>query len=146
MKDYLIDNKFLYDLEYNFLIFISFLTKLFFVLFIFGFLEEKQKYFMEIAFIVKIFIGIFLIYRFNTYRKQKIIFTELDRKVCYSAGIYLILISFIDYINYYIDQIRSFINPYTAPFVKPITDNIKPITDNIKLITDYIKKLIKNDS
>jgi hypothetical protein len=117
MPDILINNKRIYNFEYNFLIFISLLTKVVIFLFIIGFFQDKPKAYVEFNSIIKIVLGLFLIYRFNKYRKEKITFTELDREVCYSVGIYIIVISFIDVLNEYIEEFRQIIKPYTMPIV-----------------------------
>jgi hypothetical protein len=50
---------------------------------------HKKYLYLKINFIIKILIALFMIYRFNSYRKYKIQFTELDRKVAFSAGLFL---------------------------------------------------------
>jgi hypothetical protein len=126
MSDILIDNKYFYNFELNFLTFFSFITKVTFVLFLIGFFQTKNDYIITFNFIVKVILAFFLLYRFNRYRKHKIEFTELDRKVCYSAGIYIILISFFDLLNNYIDIIRSkFVLPITEPFIEWVKKILK---------------------
>ena len=120
VSDPLIDNKHIYRFETQFLHYFGWVTKLTVVLFFLGFFQEKPTLFLTFNFFVKLCLALFLIYRFNNYRKHEVIFTELDRKVCYSAGIYILFISFADYINYYIDEIRSFTLPYTTSFWKKI--------------------------
>jgi len=127
MSDILIDNKEFYNFEVKFLTFFSFITKLSVVLFIVGFFQSKPTYIVQFNFVVKVILALFLIYRFNNYRKHKIEFTELDRKVCYSAGIYIILISFFDLINHYLDAIR---NNFILPITTPIIQNIKTSLEN----------------
>ena len=124
MSDLLVSNKLLYNFELNFLIVFGWITKITFVLFFIGFINKTPDIFVEFYSIVKIFLGIFLIYRFNSYRNDKVVFTELDRRVCYSAGIFIILISFIDVMNKYIDIIRTKLSPYT----KPISEYFQKIT------------------
>ena len=119
MGDILIDNKDFYNFEVKFLKYFSFITKLTVVLFIIGFFQCKPTLIIQFNFIVKVILALFLIYRFNNYRKHKIEFTELDRKVCYSAGIYVILISFFDLINHYTEYIRTnIILPITEPVIQ----------------------------
>ena len=65
----------------------SFIIKLTVILFIIGVFENKPTFITNFNFVVKLILAIFLIYRFNKYRKDKIKFTELDRKVSYSAGV-----------------------------------------------------------
>lgn len=92
------------------------ITFVIFVLLFLGFLQKEPTYFLEATFFFKIFIALYLIIRFNQFRKH-IKFTELDRKVCFLAGFYLLLISFADLIQDYIIRIKSILKPY-APFIK----------------------------
>jgi hypothetical protein len=122
MSDILVDNKNFYNFELKFLTYFSFITKFTVVLFLVGIFQNKPYILIQFNFVVKVLLAFFLIYRFNSYRKHKIEFTELDRKVCYSAGIYIILISFLDIINYYTETIRNnFILPFTKQFIPYIT-------------------------
>ena len=126
MKDVLIDNKTIYNFEYKFLGVLSWSTQIIFVLFIIGFIENKPQWFLDFNYVVKIFLGLFLIYRFNSYRKYKVTFTELDRKVCSSIGLYIVVLSFIEYLDKYIYQARSYIVNYTQPFINSFKKNIVP--------------------
>lgn len=125
-KDILIHNKQIYNFEYNFLVVFSFITKLTLFLFILGFINNRPLWLIKFNSIVKVFLGLFLIYRFNKYRKYKIEFTELDRKICYSVGMYIVLISFVDYVSFFTDTIRN----YIMLFTKPVIDKI-PLIDKI---------------
>ena len=127
MGDYFIDNKQLYNYELFFLFVINWITGLTFLLFIVGVFQTKPKGIIELIFFSKICLALFLIYRFNNYRTTQIVFTELDRKVCYSSGIYIILISFMDYYNSYINSIRNTILPYTQPILKYINTHFYTI-------------------
>lgn len=129
MSDILVENKFIYNLELNFITIFSWITKIVTFLYIVGFFHNKPLQFVKINFIIKVMISLFLIYRFNSYRKKQIHFTELDRKVAYSAGQYILLLSFIDIVDVYTEKIRNTIDPYT----KPMIDKIKPFLQNIFL-------------
>lgn len=124
MGDPLVDNKSIYDLEYKFLHLFGYLMKIVGVLFIFGIIQNKPVYLLEFNFVVKIIISLFLIYRFNKYRKEKIQFTDLDRRVAFSAGIYIMAISFADLLNGYIEEIRAVIIPYTEPIIAKMKKRI----------------------
>ena len=124
MSDILIDNKNFYNFELKFLNFMTFITKVTFIFFIVGIFQKKLDYVVQLNFVVKVILALFLMYRFNSYRKHKIEFTELDRKICYSAGIYIITISFLDLINKYVDTIR---NKFILPITQPIVDYFKKI-------------------
>ena len=126
MSDILIDNKKFYDFELKFLTFFSFITKLTVILFIIGFFQSKPTLIIQFNFVIKIILALFLMYRFNKYRKDKITFTELDRKVCYSAGLYIILISFFDLIYHYTEYIRNnIVLPYTIPIIHKFKMTLK---------------------
>jgi len=126
MSDILIDNKNLYNFEVKFLEYFSLITKLTVILFIIGFFQSKLTFIIQFNFVVKVILALFLIYRFNNYRKKKIEFTELDRKVCYSTGIYIIIISFVDLINHYTNYIReTIILPITTPIIQQFKLSLK---------------------
>ena len=57
MNDILIDNKDFYNFELKFLNFISFITKVSFVLFIIGFFQTKNDYLVQFNFIVKLMLA-----------------------------------------------------------------------------------------
>ena len=125
MPDVLIDNKNIYNFELNFLYIFSIISKLTAVLFLIGIFQDKPTLYMNFNFVVKFLLGLFLIYRFNSYRKYKITFTELDRKICYSAGLYIVIISLGNYLLSFTYKIRE-------KFIKPITDYIKNYIDTEK--------------
>lgn len=107
MRDVLVDNKLLYNFQYNFLRVFSFILKTAFILYITGFLIIKPPFLAQINFVLKIIIAIFLIYRFNSHRTHKIKFTELDRKIGHSAGLYILIVSFSEVLNYYTELLRK---------------------------------------
>jgi hypothetical protein len=55
-------------------------------LFISGY-KDAKIYLENINYYIKIYISVFLIYRFNPFKQIK--FNELDRKIVYSAGLML---------------------------------------------------------
>jgi hypothetical protein len=118
MSDWLVDNPFFYDNATAFINYFGYITKLVVVLFIIGFFTDKPSGFLAINFVIKILFSLYLIYRFNSYRKHKIQFTDLDRKICYSAGVYIFTFSFVDIIQTYIERLRELIDPYTVPILK----------------------------
>ena len=54
-----------------------------------GLYAKAPEYLTKVDLILRIYVSLFLILRFNPYRK--IHFTEFDRKIIFSAGIFLIL-------------------------------------------------------
>jgi hypothetical protein len=87
---------------------IGYVTTFIFALLFLGLIQEEPTYFFEFVFLFKVAISIFLIYRFNDFRSVK--FTELDRKVCFLAGINMLCISFADLIQEYMIKIKSLSN------------------------------------
>jgi hypothetical protein len=107
MRDFLVDNKLLYNFQYNFLRVFSFILKIAFFLYITGFLSIRPPFLAQINFVIKIIIAVFLIYRLNSHRSHKIIFTELDRKIGHSAGLYILIVSFAEILNHYTELLRN---------------------------------------
>jgi len=54
-----------------------------------GFSETAPEYLDKIDYYIKIYICLFLIWRFNPLRSN-ITFTDLDRKIAFSAGIFIL--------------------------------------------------------
>ena len=80
-----------------------------------GLFNENPHVFDKVAFYMKIYICLFLIWRFNPLRqffvKKPIIFTSLDRKIAFSAG--LIILS-----TTVIKEYLVYINPKATADVK----------------------------
>jgi hypothetical protein len=84
------------------------ITVIMVIIFIYGLVYNEPTLFIQINFLIKVIIGIYLIYKFNDFRNHKSIqFTVLDKKICYSTGIYLLIFSFADVINSYFIKIRE---------------------------------------
>ena len=132
MGDILVDNKKIYNFELTFLRGLKIVNYLCVFLFIIGFFQDKPSFLIDFNTFFKVILALFLIYRFNDYRKNPIKFTELDRKICYSTGIFIILISFIDYITYNIDYVRgNFILPITTPIINYFENKSKMTLKNL---------------
>ena len=95
-----------------------------FGIFIFGFVFNMPFIFIQINFIIKVSIAIYLMYKFNNFR-EKITFTTLDKKICFSAGFYIFIFSFADVINSY------FI--YSFPGLTAVTPFLSISSSNILL-------------
>ena len=61
---------------------------------VFGILQKEPELLSLIDYWVKVFVGIFLIYRFNAYFPAK--FTDFDRRVVFSAGMFMIVTTVIN--------------------------------------------------
>jgi hypothetical protein len=95
-----------YDLQYKgFTLFIVSMYILY-AFSIIGLSRKAPEYIQTLDSYVKIYICLFLIYRFNPFR-SKINFTELDRRIVFSAGLFIlattainkIVISYLDIIK-----------------------------------------------
>lgn len=90
-----------------------------YILFAVGVVKSAPQYLETLDYYVKIYISLFLLWRFNPFRKIQ--FTELDRKISFSAGIFLltttavtqILIKYLDNAKNIVQQNISF------KFLKP---------------------------
>lgn len=90
------------------------------ILFFVGFFTKTPIYFIEFTLFIKVIMALYLVYRFNPFFEIKQPFTLLDRRICYSCGVFILLVAFTDYVTYYMYQIRSLILPFTDPIVKVI--------------------------
>lgn len=86
------------------------ITYFLYILFAIGIFKSAPQYLEKLDYYVKIYISIFLLWRFNPFRK--IIFTELDRKIAFSAGIFLFTTSAVNKIltTYLIDAKNTLIS------------------------------------
>jgi len=71
-----------------------------------GFSERAPEYLDYLDYYVRIYICLFLIWRFNPLR-SKYEFTDLDRKIAFSAGVFILTTT---YLNQYLIYLKSKIN------------------------------------
>jgi hypothetical protein len=87
-------------------------TWILYIIIVLGLSENAPQYLDDLQYYVKIYVSLFLIYRFNPFRRVN--FTRLDGKIAFSAGIFLlattainnILVNYLDEIKKYIEYIR----------------------------------------
>jgi uncharacterized BrkB/YihY/UPF0761 family membrane protein len=75
-----------------------------------GMSEYAPKYLSQLHSIVNIYICIFLIWRFNPFRK-KIKFHDLDRRVAFSAGLFILTTTVL---NIYLIQVKDAITNFAS--------------------------------
>lgn len=93
---------------FNYIIFISYF--LYFIIAL-GLSNTAPKYLHTLEFWVKIYVSLFLIYRFNFF--QKIKFSDLDRKVAFSAGLFLLSTTiFGQVLNNYLINAKTFVKSH----------------------------------
>jgi hypothetical protein len=112
------DNQFLYKLQYYFMHSFDIITILIIVLYTIGIINSEPVDFIKFNYFLKILLGFYLIYRFNSFRKNPAEFTDIDRKICFSAGLFIIVISLADMIGNYIKDLRSKVTNYIKPIKK----------------------------
>jgi len=102
----------LYNIQnylFNIIIIMSYI--LYFIIAI-GLSANAPQYLETLQYWVKLYIGLFLIYRFNIF--QTIHFNELDRKVAFSAGLFLLSTTIFNQILVYnLDKIKNIIKTYS---------------------------------
>jgi hypothetical protein len=81
--------------QHNFLDFIQIIILLLYIIISFGLSLLAPQYLSYLQRFLKIYISLFLIYRFNRFRHVKL--TELDRKIGFNAGILLISSDIVNY-------------------------------------------------
>lgn len=70
-----------------------------------GLSASAPQYLDELQHYMKLYVSLFLIYRFNPFRRVK--FTELDAKIAYNAGWFLLATTFVDGIlKTYLESIK----------------------------------------
>ena len=75
------------------------------ILLLFGLLKTRAAVFQKISFVVKMIVGILLLFKFNDFFPQKQ-FTILDRKICFLAGTYIVAFTLGDVIKA-TEQVKS---------------------------------------
>ena len=103
MRHFLMD--WLYQLQHSFVKWFVFLSFGIALLFTFGLFSNQRHYFDTANFLMKTYIAVYLVVRFNSYQKD-VQFTPLDKLMCYSAGLYLMGATVADYFIAYIPHLK----------------------------------------
>ena len=99
------------DVKHFIIDWMIYITFIIFILLFLGIIQKEPTYVSQVIFVFKVFISLYLMYRFNDFRKN-VKFTELDRKVCFLAGSYLLLFSLADLIHTYSTKIKGYLKLY----------------------------------
>lgn len=81
-------SKTLHTFQQKVFTFVIGLSWIFYVLIALGLSTTAPMYLNDLQYYTKIYVSLFLLFRFNPFRKVK--FTELDRKIAFASGIFLI--------------------------------------------------------
>ncbi len=74
--------------------------------FLIGFIWTRPPLFATFTFVVKVAMALFLLYRFNMFTDYKK-FTQVDREIVLFAAGFILVSSFTDYINQFVEVIRD---------------------------------------
>ena len=99
-------SKKIYDVQnkaFDIFIYISWI--LYFAI-LFGVSVNAPSYLDSVDYYAKIYVSLFLLYRFNAFRK--VTFTDLDRKIAFSAGVFLFATTALNQVlTQYLNPIKS---------------------------------------
>jgi hypothetical protein len=85
-----------------------------YILFAFGISTNTQKYLNDLDYYVKIYVSLFLIWRFNMFRK--INFNEFDKRIAFTSGIFIFTTTALNQILInYVDEIKKKIGLFFKP-------------------------------
>lgn len=106
----------LYETNYYFFTVLTAIVFILYVISAIGLSRSAPEYLSPLQSIVQLYIGIFLIWRFNPFVK-KAKFSDLDRKVAYSAGLFIISTTIV----------KSIVDSITPYFRKQFEDKLPSI-------------------
>ena len=87
---------------------ITIITWILYIIVVLGLSANAPQYLDDLQYYIKIYISLFLIWRFNPFRRVK--FTYLDAKIAFNAGIFLIMTTFIgSIIQNYLQKAKNII-------------------------------------
>ena len=100
-------NKKIHRLQSQVFTVIIYLTWILYIAIALGLSTSAPQYLDDLQYYVKIYICLFLIYRFNPFRRVQ--FTELDSRIAFSAGLFLLATTAIgSFLKNYLTQIKNF--------------------------------------
>jgi len=103
----------LYEFQDKVFDYVTVFTYILYVVIALGLSATAPTYLTDLLFYTKMYVSLFLIYRFNPFRFVK--FTPLDAKIAFNAGIFLLFTTAINsvlatYINFFKDNVQAIIN------------------------------------
>ena len=89
-----------------------FITYLVYILLVLGYIQNVPAFLNKIDSYLKIYISLFLLWRFNRFRKIEC--TELDRKIVFSSGLFLLTTTAINqFVISYLKEIKMYLGHIT---------------------------------
>ena len=108
----------LYELQNRAFDYVTIFTYILYIVIALGFSASAPKYLDDLLFYTKMYISLFLIYRFNPFTLTK--FTPLDAKIAYNAGIFLLFTTVLN------SMLVNYINTFKM-MVQDSIDKVKTI-------------------
>ena len=103
------NNKELHTFQFRVFTLVVYVTWILYIVIALNLSISAPEYLNYLQSVMKIYISLFLIYRFNPFRIVK--FTALDSKIAFSSGLFLLGTTAIDEIlTNYISSIKEYIN------------------------------------
>ena len=116
----------LYKLQYNSFTIFIYLSYFLIIISAIGLSTAAPKFLNTLDYFVRIYICLFLIWRFHPY-KEKYEFTDLDRRISFSAGLFILTTTFI---NTYITNAKTYTGNLINKLKNTTNTNINTNTNN----------------
>ena len=101
-------NKKLHSLQNRIFDAVIYITYILYIAIALGLSANAPEYLDELQYYIKLYISLFLIYRFNPFRRVK--FTGLDAKIAFNAGWFLLATTIVDSVlKTYLDNIKQYL-------------------------------------
>ena len=105
-----------YTLQHNIYDIVVYITWILYFVIMLGLSVNAPEYLNTIQSFMRVYISLFLIYRFNSFRTVK--FTDFDAKISFSAGLFLLGTTAIDgIIKNYISFFKELLNNTKNTFI-----------------------------
>lgn len=116
-------NKKLHILQHKIFDAVLILTYILYAVIALGLSANAPEYLNMLEYFIKIYISLFLIYRFNPFRQVE--FTDLDVKIAFNAGWFLLTTTIVGTIlQQYIDNIKQYLHVFN--FTNYTLEDLKP--------------------
>lgn len=101
-------NKDLHRFQNNFFDILTYITTILYIIIALGLSASAPEYLDSLNSFIKIYVSLFLIYRFNPFRRVR--FTGLDAKISFSAGVFLLATTAMaSVLKNYLSEIKQYI-------------------------------------
>ena len=108
----MVSNKDIYKFQSKMFTIIIYLTWILYIVIALGLSASAPQYLDDLQYYVKIYICLFLIYRFNPFTYVK--FTQLDSRIAFSAGLFLLATTAIgSFLKNYLTQIKHLFSSWS---------------------------------